>query len=123
MSDAEDMLAFQLKAVGIEFRRQHLYAPPRKLRADFAFLRPNGLLVEVQGGIYTRRAHGSITGVLADIDRLNAATLADWRLLRVTPEMVHKGEALTLIETALADKQPKVVVSMHKRPYDGGIAK
>ena len=100
--NAEDLLAFQLSAVGIEFERQYQYAPPRKLRADFAFLRPLGLLVEVQGGIYTRQAHGSIKGVLADIDRLNAATAAGWRVLRFTPEMVRDGSALTLIEAVLA---------------------
>ena len=99
--NAEDLLAFQLTAVGIEFVRQHIYAPPRKLRADFAFLRPRGLLCEIQGGVYTRGAHGSITGILADIDRLNAATLAHWALVRVTPDMVRDGRALALIEQAL----------------------
>ena len=102
-SNAEDLLAFQLCAVGIEFVRQYQYAPPRKLKADFAFLRPRGLLVEVQGGVYNRKAHGSITGILADIDRLNAATMADWRLLRFTPDSVKDGTALAVIERALRD--------------------
>lgn len=99
--NAEDLLAFHIKAGGFPaVVREYLYAPPRKLRADFAF--PDArLLVEVQGGIYTRKAHGSVTGVLADIDRLNAATLAGWRLIRVTPDMVNSGEALQLIARAL----------------------
>lgn len=108
LSDAEDLLAFQIKAAKLpEPVRQYRYAPPRRFRADFAWLLPPpfSLLVEVQGGIYTRRAHGSITGVLADIDRLNAATLADWRLLRVTPDQVRSGEALQLIERALRAAQ------------------
>ena len=100
---AEDLLAFQLTAVGIEFERQYYYSPPRRLRADFAFLRPIGLLAEVTGGIWQRKAHGSITGILADIDRLNAATAAGWRMLRCTPEMVRDGSALKLIEAVLAD--------------------
>lgn len=103
--NSEDLLAFQIKAAKLpEPVRQHYYAPPRKFRADFAWLLPPplSLLVEVQGGIWSRKAHGSITGVLADIDRLNAATLASWRLLRVTPEMVKDGTALKLIEKALA---------------------
>ena len=102
-SNAEDLLAFQLRAVGIEFVRQYQYAPPRKFKADFGFLRPRGLLVEIQGGVFNRKAHGSITGILADIDRLNAATMADWRLLRFTPDMVRDGRALKLIEQALRD--------------------
>ena len=100
---AEALLAFQLRAVGIEFVQQYIYAPPRRLRADFAFLRPRGLLVEIQGGVWTRKAHGSITGILADIDRLNAATLAHWALIRATPDMVRDGRALKLIEQALSD--------------------
>ena len=102
-SNAEDLLAFQLRAVGIEFVRQYQYAPPRKFRADFAVLRPRGLLVEVQGGVFNRKAHGSIAGILADIDRLNTATMADWRLLRFTPDMVRDGRALAMIEQALRD--------------------
>lgn len=104
MSTAEDLLAFQIKAAGLpQPVRQYYYARPLRFRADFAWLLPPpfSLLAEVQGGIYTRKAHGSITGILADIDRLNAATLAGWRLIRVTPDMVKNGEALQLIERAL----------------------
>ena len=101
MSAAEDLLAFHLRAAGIEFVQQHAYAPPRKFRADFAFPYAR-LLVEVQGGVYSRKAHGSITGVLADIERLNTATLAGFRLLRFTPQAVKSGEALQLIERVLA---------------------
>ena len=100
-SGPEESLAFQLRAVGIPFVRQHQYAPPRKFRADFAFLRPQGLLVEVVGGIYTGKAHGSITGILKDIERLNHATRAHWLMLRVTPDMVISGEALQWIEEML----------------------
>ena len=103
-SDAEDVLAFQIKAAGLpEPVRQYLYAPPRRFRADFAWLLPPpmSMLVEVQGGVFTRKAHGSVTGILADIERLNAAMLSGWRLFRVTPQMVQSGEALQLIERAL----------------------
>ena len=107
MSAAEDLLAWQIKAAGLpEPVRQYYYAKPaRRLRADFAWLLPPpmGMLLEVQGGIFLRRggAHGSITGILADIDRLNTAMLYGWRLFRVTPQMIESGEALQLIERAL----------------------
>jgi hypothetical protein len=103
IEDPEDLLAFQIKAAGLpDPVRQYHYAPPRKLRADFAWPSPPdlSLLVEVQGGIWGRKAHGSVTGILADIDRLNAATMAGWRLLRVTPDMVKDGRALALITRA-----------------------
>ena len=97
----EDLLAFQIKAAKLpEPVRQYRYVPWRRLKADFAWP-DQSLLAEVQGGIFTRQAHGSIKGVLADIDRLNAATMAGWRLLRVTPAMIKDGTALILIEGAL----------------------
>ena len=105
MSDAEDLLAWQIKAAGLpEPVRQYHYARPRRFRADFAWLLPPpfSLLVEVQGGIWVRKAHGSISGVLADIDRLNEATMHSWRVLWVTPDTVKDGSALALIERALS---------------------
>ena len=97
----EDELAFQILATKLpKPERQYRYAPPRKFAADFAWPAQR-LLVEVQGGIWTRQAHGSIKGVLADIDRLNAATMAGWRLLRFTPDMVKSGAARMMIEDAL----------------------
>jgi very-short-patch-repair endonuclease len=101
VSAAEDLMAWQLRAAGIEFVREYVYSPPRKFRADFAFPAAR-LLAEIQGGIFTGQAHGSVKGVLADIERLNAATLAGWRLLRFTPQAVKSGEALQLIERALS---------------------
>lgn len=99
--NAEDMLAFQIKAAGLpDPVRQHFYAPPRKLRADFAWPERR-LLVEVQGGVFNRKAHGSITGVLADIDRLNAATIAGWHMLRFVPDQVKNGSALAVIESVI----------------------
>lgn len=100
MSAAEEMLAFHLRAAGIEFEREYLYAKPRKFRADFSFPAAR-LLAEIQGGIFTGQAHGSVKGVLADIERLNVATLAGYRVLRFTPQSVKSGEALQLIERAL----------------------
>ena len=101
VSDAEDLLAFQIKAAGLpEPARQFRYVPGRKFTADFAYTEQR-LLIHVDGGVYSRRAHGSITGILADITRQNLATLGGYRSLRVTPDMVKDGRALALIEMAL----------------------
>ena len=99
--DAENEMLFAIRAAGLpEPETQYRYAPPRLFRADFAWP-DHRLLLEVQGGVFNRRAHGSVSGVLRDIERLNVATLAGWRLLRVTPDDVRSGEALDLIERAL----------------------
>lgn len=97
---AEDLLAIHLEELGIEFRRQYEYAAPRKFRADFA-IPSHRLLIEVQGGIFSKQAHGSISGVLRDNERVNNATLRGWRILRVTPDEVMDGRAKSLVEAAL----------------------
>ena len=97
----EETLAAQLTQAGIDHVRQYAYAHGRKFRADFALVESR-LLVEVQGGVYTRRGHGSITGVLADMKRGNVAALAGWYVLRVTPDEVEDGRALALVKRALA---------------------
>ena len=97
---AEDTLAMQLKAVGIDCVRQHLYVPGRKFRADFC-LPERRILVACDGGVYNRRAHGSVSGILADIARQNFASINGYFVIRVTPQMVNDGTALKLIEGIL----------------------
>ena len=112
---AEDTLAMQLSVCGFAegVVRQFEYAPPRRLKADFLVWRSrfigraHEVLVEVQGGIYSRQGHGSVTGVLADIDRLNAATVNGYRMLRFTPQMIDSGEAMTVIQKALFAYTPE----------------
>ncbi|MCR4373441.1 MAG: endonuclease domain-containing protein [Acidobacteria bacterium] len=123
MSTAEDLLAFQLRALALpepvrewhydwccEWSRRvhkafnspikHEYRRGRAFRADFAYP-DRKLLIEIQGGVWTGQAHGSIKGVLADIERLNTATLAGFQMLRFTPAQVESGEAMETIERAL----------------------
>lgn len=101
-TSAEEVLAIDLTAAGLMFTRQFEYAVGRRLKADFVVqANSDAVLVEIQGGVYTRKAHGSVSGVLADIDRLNAATVNGWRMLRFTPKQVDEGEAIPMIERAL----------------------
>jgi very-short-patch-repair endonuclease len=103
---AEDTLAQALTLCGpplSEYEREYQYALPRKFRADFAWPAVS-LLVEVQGGIYSGQAHGSISGILRDNERLNAATLAGFTVLRFTPDDIEDeqlGETLATIEAAI----------------------
>lgn len=97
---AEDLFSMQLQAAGLTFERQYAYVPGRSFRADFALV-ASRLLVEVQGGIWKRQAHGSVSGVLKDNERLNEATCAGWRLIRVRPDEVDSGEAFALVERTL----------------------
>ena len=100
MSDAEEALAFQFRAVGIECLREYVFAPPRRWRADFMIGRD--LLIEVDGGTWAGGRHTTGAGFAADCEKLNEATILGYRVLRVTPSMVDDGSALALVERALA---------------------
>ncbi len=109
-SGAEDALAFVLDTLHLSYTRQFAYAPPRRFRADF-LLTGHQVLIEVVGGVYPFRrrradgreviqagAHGTIKGINDDIARLNAATLAGYRMLRFTPGQIRQGTARETIE-------------------------
>ena len=129
MSDAEEALAFQLRAVGIPFDREVRFAPPRRWRADFQissthdpeYLCPNcctpwkcngphipeagyggaPVLIEVDGGTWVAGRHTTGSGFAVDCEKLNEATVLGYRVLRFTPAMVESGQALATIERAL----------------------
>ena len=100
MNEGEELLALHLAELGVAFTRQCAYAVGRKMRADFG-LPAERILIEVQGGVYTRQAHSSISGILADNERLNLATINNWRMMRFTPDQIASGEAKLTIVLAI----------------------
>jgi hypothetical protein len=104
MNAAEDLLAVHLKELGLHFIRDFRYVPGRKFEADFAVWTGPPLydhrfaLIEVTGGIWQRKSHGSVSGVLKDNERLLEAFKAGWPMIRFTPDQVKSGEAKTAIE-------------------------
>ena len=103
--DPEDALAHDLDELDVVYVRQAAYAKGRKFKADFLIAHNGqGVLVEVQGGVYDGRAHGSISGILKDIERLNLATLNGYMMLRFTPEQVEDGTAKAQITKLLGVK-------------------
>jgi hypothetical protein len=98
-----------------EFR----FAPPRKFRADFAWP-DHHLLLEIEGGVWTRGRHTRASGFLKDIEKYNLATARGYRLVRVTPQMIQTGDALSAIEAVLcppleADSPPGPPASPARR--------
>lgn len=102
MSQPEDLLALQLRALGVRHEREYRFAAPRRFRADY-WIWPD-LLVECDGGIWRKGggAHSRPANILRDIEKANLAMFNGYRLLRVTPDMIKSGEALALIERAIA---------------------
>lgn len=116
MSQPEELLAFQLKAVNIPFEREVAFAKPRRRwRADFIVRKcPLGydhcksegpedirLLIEIDGGTWSGGWHVTGSGHASDAEKRNAAVLLGYRPLTFTPEQVKSGVALQTIEAAL----------------------
>jgi very-short-patch-repair endonuclease len=70
---------------GPELQREHRFHPTRKWRADFAHI-PSGTIIEVEGGIYIAGGgrHNRGAGFIADTEKYLEATLAGWRVIRLT---------------------------------------
>lgn len=102
-TDAAIGLANLLKWHGISgFEREYRFAPPRRWRADLAFLEPIRLLVEVNGGGWIAGRHSREPGMSNDAQKQNTAQLLGWTVLVFTPSMIDSGEAVETIRKALA---------------------
>ncbi len=101
-SELEDLLLFQMQAVGLDPEREFMFAKPlgRRFRSDFCF-KNKRLLIEVEGGIWSKGAHSRPAGILRDMEKNNLATLLGYVCLRFSAEQVHDGSALTMIEKVL----------------------
>jgi very-short-patch-repair endonuclease len=99
MSEAEDELAWQMHAIGLDPIRQFHFGESigRRWAADFAFL-DKKLLIEVDGGAYVAGRHVRGQGYEDDHARDAEALCLGFRILRVTPRQVTDGKALSWIE-------------------------
>lgn len=66
---------------GTVFETEYHFHPERRWRADFAFV-DERVLVEIEGGVWTRGRHTRGRGFVRDCEKYNAATLAGWAVLR-----------------------------------------
>lgn len=101
-SPLETALADQLMNAGIPFTREYQAIPGRRYRWDFAIGEPETtrILVEVQGGTWSRKRTGHSTGagIKRDCEKLNLATEAGYRSLQFTSDMVKSKRALYTIK-------------------------
>jgi len=100
-SALEAELALQIRALGLpEPVREYRAIPGRKFRYDFCWEKER-LLVEVNGGTYTKGAHSTGQGIARDYEKANLATLDGWRVLMFDGKAVKNGEAVETIRKAL----------------------
>jgi len=69
---------------------EHRFAPPRRWQLDLAW--PGiYLAVEIQGGLFSEGRHVRPAALLDEMEKLNAAAVAGWTLILVTPSQVTDG--------------------------------
>jgi len=102
-SDLEAELALQIRTLGLpEPIREYPAIKGRKFRFDFAWLEQR-LLVEVNGGTFTRGGHSTGVGIRRDYEKANLAQLAGWRVLMFDGRAVRSGEAVEVVRRALEE--------------------
>ena len=100
-SALEDLFAFQLDSAGLTgYVREYQAIPGRRFRFDFAW-RKERLLVEINGGTYSKGAHSTGTGINRDYEKGNLAVLNGWRVLSFDTKQVKSGAALEMVEQIL----------------------
>ena len=76
--------------------QEHRFHPTRKWRFDLAFLE-HKLAVEVEGGIWIYGRHNRASTYFKDMEKYNNACLLGWYVLKLSTDMVKKGEGLEII--------------------------
>ena len=100
-SQLETTLLYLIRANGLpEPEQEYRFAPPRRWRADFCYP-DKKLLIEVEGGMWTKSRHRTGTGYEQDCRKYNNSVILGWRLLRFTSGMIENGEAIETIKEAL----------------------
>ncbi len=111
LSAGEETLALHIRAssipAGNEPRREYPFHATRKFRFDFCW--PSIMLaVEVDGGTWKKSRHTTAKGFEKDCEKLNAAALDGWMVLRFTTDMVKSGAAIITIEEAFWGAYDKI---------------
>lgn len=91
-------------APGRQFpQRQFVFHETRKWRFDFAWPLFK-VAVEIDGGVYQKKAtgHRSIGGVVSQMEKLNVAQIAGWKVLRFHANDLDKTpeQTVRMVESA-----------------------
>lgn len=92
----EDQLNEQLKAAGLNLKRQFKWMPNRKYRADFAHIESR-TLVELDGAVHRIKAQWR-----RDMLKRQNAIQCGWRMLPIGTWQVRNGTAAELVRQVIA---------------------
>lgn len=83
--------------------REFKFHPVRKWRIDFCWPEIK-LALECEGGVWSGGRHTRGSGFLKDIAKYNEITLAGFRLLRCTPQMIKSGDIFEVLRRAINER-------------------
>lgn len=96
-NEFEAKLARELKALKINFQKEFQFCESRKWRADFHLV-DFGILVEIEGGIWSGGRHTRGKGYIGDMEKYNSATMMGYQVVRFSTAQVKSGFAIQEIE-------------------------
>jgi hypothetical protein len=79
---------------------EYRFHPKRKWRFDFAWP-ASRIAVEINGGVWVQGRHNRGKGYLADLEKMNAAQAAGWRVGQFTPQQT--AEMVAWLEEVFGD--------------------
>ena len=104
----ENEFARQLDEAGWFYQRECRFHPTRKWRSDFIIADPgeinwvlgieDSILVEIEGGVWTRGRHTRGSGFIKDCEKYNTAAAMGWRVFRFPTGMVEDGSAIKFLK-------------------------
>ena len=96
------------KSFGIpEPYQEFEFVPGRKFRADFAWPAVR-LVVECEGGVFSKGRHGRGAGIHGDMQRGNQGAKHGWRMLRYLPkELLQTATALEILQAVNCDNNER----------------
>ncbi len=84
---------------------EHRFHPVRKWRFDLAI--PSALVaVEIDGGVWSGGRHSGGAGQIKDMEKLNAAAILGWRVLRFTPQQLAQVKPAVWAAANRKSEQP-----------------
>jgi len=86
--------------LGVRPVPEYRFCPSRKWRADYCFV-DQKLIIEIEGGAFTKGRHTRGKGYINDMEKYNAMTVLGYRLLRYTPQQKLKTSTIEQIKQVL----------------------
>ena len=86
--------------------REHVFAPPRRWRFDFAWP-DQRVAIEIEGGVWNNGRHNRAAGFIGACEKYNAAVMRGWRVLRFAGHQLDDMAACCAAVVELMEQETK----------------